>query len=109
MRLKKPSRKAASSVVLAGIMVGLFSWQAAGSTGSGSDLVAWSERTLPTNVPQTDAEKEYGKDHGRRLPNPELLRPSLDPALPDFHPGSACCATTASAASCAATRPRTRT
>ncbi len=86
MRLKKPSRKAALPVVLAGIMVGLFSWQAAGSTASGSDLMAWSDRTLPTNVPQTDAEKEYGKEHGRRPPNPELLQPSLDPALPDFHP-----------------------
>jgi len=86
MRIKRPPRKAALPALFALFLVGVSSWQAAGSPDTGSDLVTWSDRTLPTNLPQTDAEKEYGKEHGRRLPEPELLQPSLDPALPEFHP-----------------------
>ena len=40
----------------------------------------------PTNRPQTDAEKKIGMDHGRPLPAPELLQPTLDPRLPVFTP-----------------------
>jgi phosphate transport system substrate-binding protein len=42
--------------------------------------------TMPTNRPQTDAEKKLGMEQGRRLPPPELLQPSLDPALPAYVP-----------------------
>jgi phosphate transport system substrate-binding protein len=88
MRMKRPPRKAALSVVFALILVALFDLQAAGSTGTatGSDLVAWSDKPLPTNVPQTEEEKKKGQLEGRTLPEPELLQPSLDPALPEFHP-----------------------
>ena len=88
MRMNRPPRKAALSVVFALILVALFDLQAAGSTGpaTGSDLVAWSDNPLPTNVPQTEAEKEKAREEGRPLPEPELLQPTLDPALPEFHP-----------------------
>jgi phosphate transport system substrate-binding protein len=82
----KPRRKAALSVTLALIVVGVFAVQASGVIGSGPDLVAWSDAPLPTNKPQTDAEKEQGREQGRALPKPELLQPSLDSALPEFHP-----------------------
>jgi phosphate transport system substrate-binding protein len=86
MRWKRPSRKGALSITLALVLVGLFAVRAAGLTGSGPDLVSWSDNPLPTNVPQTDAEKQQGMQVGRALPQPELLQPTLDPALPEFHP-----------------------
>jgi phosphate transport system substrate-binding protein len=85
MRLKRPRRKAAWSLSLALILVGVFALQAAGVTGGGSDLVTWSDQPLASNVPQTEAEKEQGREHGRALPAPELLQPSLDPGVPEFH------------------------
>jgi hypothetical protein len=57
-------------------VVGVFAVQASGVIGSGPDLVAWSDAPLPTNKPQTDAEKEQGREQGRALPKPELLQPS---------------------------------
>jgi phosphate transport system substrate-binding protein len=42
--------------------------------------------TTPTNHPQTEAEKKLGMERGRMLPPPELLQPSLDPALPAYVP-----------------------
>lgn len=86
MRIHRPRRKAAWSLTLALMLVGIFALQASGVTGSGPDLVTWSDKPLPTSVPQTEAQKEYAKEHGRALPAPELLQPSLDPALPTSHP-----------------------
>lgn len=40
----------------------------------------------PAPQPQTDAEAELGKKQGRTLPKIEVLRPSLDDGLEDFHP-----------------------
>jgi phosphate transport system substrate-binding protein len=85
MRLKRPRRAAATSAALAVVLTGVLALQAAGVTGTGPDLVTWNDRPLPTNVPQTDAEKEKNRLEGRTLPQPELLQPSLDPALPEFH------------------------
>jgi phosphate transport system substrate-binding protein len=45
--------------------------------------------TAPTNKPQTDAQKKIGMEQGRLLPPPELLQPSLDPALPAYVPAKA--------------------
>jgi phosphate transport system substrate-binding protein len=47
------------------------------------DLV---QPATPTNRPQTDEEKKLGLEHGRALPTPELLQPSLDPGLPAYVP-----------------------
>ncbi|MFE9201396.1 PstS family phosphate ABC transporter substrate-binding protein [Micromonospora sp. NPDC007230] len=58
------------------------------ATGNDSSvgLVSWGVPHLPTNIPLTEEEKERGREHGRALPQPELLQPSLDPALPTFQP-----------------------
>ncbi|MDH7974468.1 substrate-binding domain-containing protein [Sphingomonas sp. AR_OL41] len=47
-------------------------------------LVTWVEPTAVEVHPQSDAEKQTGMISGRALPVPELLQPSLDPALPRF-------------------------
>ncbi len=51
--------------------------------------VEWILPTSPPAVPQTDAEKEHGKNFGRDLPALEVLQPSLDTALPVFHANKA--------------------
>lgn len=46
--------------------------------------VEWVMPAAAPTVPQTDEEKEAGKRQGRRLPAPEVLQPTLDPALPAY-------------------------
>ncbi len=46
--------------------------------------VTWSAPTAVEVHPQSDAEKKAGMFSGRTLPDPELLQPSLDPALPHY-------------------------
>ena len=52
----------------------------------GSDVagVEWLLPVAPRALPQSKAEKEAGKTHGRALPAPELLQPTLDPAIPAY-------------------------
>lgn len=54
---------------------------AAAATGG---LGEWMIPPQAANPPQSKAEKERGREHGRTLPTPELLQPTLDPALPDY-------------------------
>jgi phosphate transport system substrate-binding protein len=49
-------------------------------------VVTWSAPTAVEPHPQTEEEKKAGMVVGRTLPTPELLRPSLDPALPHYVP-----------------------
>ena len=49
----------------------------------------WSVPPSPTNRPQTDDEAAFGRANGRPAPVPELLQPTLDPALPSFEPAYA--------------------
>jgi phosphate transport system substrate-binding protein len=49
-------------------------------------LVEWLSPPLLSNRPQTDEEKEVGKQHGRARPTQEILQPTLDPALPAYQP-----------------------
>ncbi len=86
MRLKSPGRKAAVSAALAALAVGGSAVAAGGVPGSGPDQVTWNDNVQPTHFPQTDAEKQQGMQVGRALPQKELLQPTLDPALPTFHP-----------------------
>ena len=53
---------------------------------SAGDMIDIIQPATSTNRPQTDAEKKLGMEHGRMLPPPELLQPSLDPALPAYVP-----------------------
>jgi phosphate transport system substrate-binding protein len=48
--------------------------------------VEWVIPALPTNRPQTPEEAEEGRKSGRKLPPPEVLQPTLDPALPSYVP-----------------------
>ena len=67
----------ASSLALAPLVAA-----AQGSTPT----VQWQTPVEQTHPPQTKAQDEFGMDHGRPLPAPELLQPTLDQALPDFQP-----------------------
>jgi phosphate transport system substrate-binding protein len=49
-------------------------------------MVEWVIPALPTNKPQTPEMAESGRQRGRDLPAPEVLQPTLDPALPAFVP-----------------------
>jgi len=49
-------------------------------------MVEWAVPALPANKPQSDEAAKYGQEHGRRLPQPELLQPTLDASLPEFQP-----------------------
>ena len=48
--------------------------------------VEWLEPALPANTPQTEEEKESGRQRGRRTPQPEVLQPSVDMQLPAYTP-----------------------
>ena len=49
-------------------------------------MVEWIIPALPTNKPQTEQEAKDGQIYGRTLPAPEILQPTLDPALPAYQP-----------------------
>ena len=49
-------------------------------------FVDWSIPAVSANKPQTDEEAKYGQEHGRKLPQPELLQPTLDPLLTPYQP-----------------------
>src|ERR1700687_5857789 len=59
------------------------------ATAIGQDarpMVEWVVPALPTNKPQTPEQAKSGVERGRELPPPEVLQPTLDPALPAFVP-----------------------
>jgi phosphate transport system substrate-binding protein len=49
-------------------------------------MVEWVTPPLATNKPQTDAEAAAGRASGRKLPSPEVIQPTLDPALAPYTP-----------------------
>jgi phosphate transport system substrate-binding protein len=73
-------------LVLSALLPGLPHAQAADEGGRLPAMVEWVEPALPTNAPQTPAQEEAGREHGRTLPAPEVLQPALDPSLPVFRP-----------------------
>ena len=48
--------------------------------------VEWVLPALPSAKPQTPEQTESGRIRGRHLPTPELLQPTLDPALARYQP-----------------------
>jgi len=48
--------------------------------------VEWQLPVEPTHPPQTPAQDEAGREHGRALPPPEVLQPTMDPRLAAFTP-----------------------
>lgn len=49
-------------------------------------MVDWVVPALAPNKPQTPEAAEEGRKSGRKLPPPEVLQPTLDPALPAYQP-----------------------
>ena len=49
-------------------------------------MVEWVVPATPTNKPQTPEQAKAGQQQGRELPPPEILQPTLDPALPSYQP-----------------------
>ena len=52
--------------------------------GETRPMVDWIIPALPTNTPQTPQQAEDARKAGRKLPPPEILQPTLDPALPGY-------------------------
>ncbi|WP_244217440.1 PstS family phosphate ABC transporter substrate-binding protein [Streptomyces carpinensis] len=53
---------------------------------SAKEQITWSIAPQKPVTPQTDEQDAYNKDHGRPLPTPEILQPTLDSALASYHP-----------------------
>jgi phosphate transport system substrate-binding protein len=49
-------------------------------------MIEWLSPTRPSNHPQPPPDEEKGRQMGRTEPAPELLQPTLDPALPTYQP-----------------------
>jgi phosphate transport system substrate-binding protein len=79
-------RRSAVLAAAAGMALsGAAAAQAVDSNNTAPSLVNWAVPPLQTNTPQTPEQVEYGRQHGRAKPDPELLQPTLDPALHRFH------------------------
>ena len=59
---------------------------ASGQTTEQRPMVEWVIPALTANKPQTAEEAEAGRQRGRELQPPEVLQPTLDPALPSYQP-----------------------
>lgn len=53
---------------------------------SATPMLMWVTPTSATNTPQTEAQAKAGVEHGRELPAPEILQPTLDVQLPSYQP-----------------------
>jgi phosphate transport system substrate-binding protein len=68
------------------LAVGATLFAAAAVAQDARPMVQWVVPAVPTNKPQTPEQAKAGVERGRELPPPEVLQPSLDPALPAFVP-----------------------
>ena len=71
---------------LAGVLTCVPAWSADNAPPIRPGWTLWPEPTARVNLPQTDAEKQAAMVSGRSMPQPELLQPSLDSALPNYVP-----------------------
>lgn len=71
---------ASASLAIAALLAGQT------SDRSQEKMVEWLAPTLAPNHPQTPQDEERGRQLGRTEPAPELLQPTLDPALPSYQP-----------------------
>lgn len=69
---------------LAAMVFGIFA--ACGATAAPPATVEWLLPAATNHPPQTGAQTEAGRRHGRPLPKRELLQPTLDVNLPLFGP-----------------------
>lgn len=56
----------------------------ASSDNSAEHLTGWAIAPQKPVTPQTDQQDEYNQAHGRPLPTPELLQPTLDASLANY-------------------------
>ncbi|MEV7090797.1 substrate-binding domain-containing protein [Streptomyces sp. NPDC093085] len=70
----------ASALVVAGTVTSM-----AGSDNSADHLTTWAIAPREPVTPQTDEQDAYNQAHGRPLPTPELLQPTLDSGLRSYH------------------------
>lgn len=76
-------------VLLGAAAAALLAAPAPAQDGPGGAMIDIVQPAAASNRPQTDAEKKIGLEQGRILPPPELLQPTLDPALPAYVPTGA--------------------
>jgi phosphate transport system substrate-binding protein len=69
-----------AAFAVAGTLTGL-----ASSNNTASDLTVWAIAPQDKVTPQTDQQSAYNQAHGRPLPAPESLQPTLDPGLTNYH------------------------
>ena len=72
--------------ILATLLASL--WWSGSAPAPASELpsVQWVVPALPSAKPQTPEAAAAGRERGRTLPTPEILQPTLDPALPAYQP-----------------------
>jgi ABC-type phosphate transport system substrate-binding protein len=85
IRTKHASFRHACGAALIGIGVALTPLPALAQADAPA-TVEWQLPVQPTHPPQTKAQDAAGMEHGRALPTPEVLQPTLDPALAGFEP-----------------------
>lgn len=76
-----------SIALAAAVMLGLAAGHAQAApvgAAAGRPLYDLPRPAPETATPQSQAEKKAGMTRGRALPRPELLQPTLDPALPNY-------------------------
>jgi phosphate transport system substrate-binding protein len=80
-------RTIVDAVVMLGVLALPGTVQCQESKPAGSPgMVEWVAPALPTNKPQTDAQAEESRQHGRKLPVLEVLQPMVDASLPSYQP-----------------------
>ncbi|MEV4333761.1 substrate-binding domain-containing protein [Streptomyces sp. NPDC049597] len=85
----KKTRLRNAAVLSAAIVLTLTGTVVAGAVDSDNTaptMAHWAVPPLKSNTPQTAEQAEYSRQNGRAKPNPELLQPTLDPALHEFQP-----------------------
>jgi phosphate transport system substrate-binding protein len=70
----------------AALLAGALPLTAAAAHGVSTVTVEWQLPAQQTHPPQTKAQDAAGMEHGRPLPAPEVLQPTLDPRLASFEP-----------------------
>ncbi|MEZ5532132.1 MAG: substrate-binding domain-containing protein [Steroidobacteraceae bacterium] len=82
----------AGRALVALVVLALAGTAGAGTGATAAELhrsegfVQWLVPPASPAVPQTEAQKEAARTHGRELPSPELLQPTLDRNLPSYRP-----------------------
>lgn len=83
--MKKLTRLATTALAVAAFMA-FAPARAQTAPNAAVPMMTWVTPVLPTNPKQTEEQAEHGRQHGRDLPDPEILQPRLDARLPAYQP-----------------------